>query len=636
MKESIFRKSTADYSTPSRRRQLVKESFNRVVDAFESAGRMDALWETERRKKALLTFMEAASEKYKSCAVEKVEETFTEFETTSLSTYSLMDENYDFTLAAALWILDELNLSQKLHKAYEYLPGSFDLIEDIYTRTNFCHPFYETELVGSVMYILEPGNLTGRTTEAFRNLIALLDPAHVAEAAEYFKDLQWKAIDCLMKADGYFTREKDKIRQRVKSMDARNVLQTDRPALREETLEEMASDFVDLEDKRTDLIWHFENYLGSGERRIFGIRELGRILGEFPVEDPYMAAFGLVYLIGSDDDMAWLTKAGISVINAAVKVMPWYMETDEMDDDEYEEWIEGPTYNYNGWLERASSEDRPELNRPAEDGQTIAQRIYRLSRGIVPGSIHPFEKERQEMKEKGIREADFIADWSEAVFLQSFHRRALNLGRDDWEEAFKVWDSSESTSADTDAEELTAQEAAEELPESNPELDRLKKENKNLRKAYSELKRETDARIAKSDQELKILRREHRELADLRELIFNRERDDAGEKGEAAEPKAYYPYETRKRTVIFGGHDTFLKAIRLLLPDVKYVDAKLMAFSPEIIRNADVVWIQNNCISHSQYWSIVKNCKQAGIQMRYFTYASAEKCAEQLVKEDQR
>ncbi len=174
------------------------------------------------------------------------------------------------------------------------------------------------------------------------------------------------------------------------------------------------------------------------------------------------------------------------------------------------------------------------------------------------------------------------------------------------------------------------------MPEKNPELDRLKKENKNLRKAYSELKRETDARIVKSEQELKILRREHRELADLRELIFNRERDEAGEKDEVAVPKADYPYETRKRTVVFGGHDTFLKAIRLLLPDVKYVDAKLMAFSPEIIRNADVVWIQNNCISHSQYWSIVKNCKQAGIQMRYFTYASAEKCAEQLVKEDQR
>ena len=634
MKESIFKKSTADYSTPSRRRQLVKERFNRVVDAFEAAGRIDALWETERRKKALLTFMEAASGKYKSYAVENVEETFTEFETSNLSTYSLLDENYDFTLAAALWILDELNLSQNLYKAYEYFPASFDLIEDIYTRTNFCHPFYETELVGSVMYILEPDNLTGRTTEAFRNIISLLDSAHVSEAAEYFKGLQWKAIDCLMRTDGYFSKEKEKFRQRVKAMDTRNVLQTDKMAFREESLEEMASDFVDLEEKRTKLIWHFEEYLGSGERRIFGIRELGRILGEFSVEDPYMAAFGLVYLIGTDDEMAWLTKAGISVMNAAVKVMPWYMDTDEMDDDEYEEWIEGPTFNYNGWLGRTPSEERTDLNQPGEDGQTIAQRIYRLSQGIVPGSIHPFEQERREMKENGIREADFIADWSEALFLQSFHRRALNLEQEDWGETFKDWNTPGKTEGANDAADT--EEVTEEMPEKNPELDRLKKENKNLRKAYSELKRETDSRIAKSEQELKTLRREHRELADLRELIFNRERDDAGEKGEAAYSKPDYPYETRKRTVIFGGHDTFLKAIRLLLPDVKYVDAKLMAFSPEIIRNADIVWIQNNCISHSQYWSIVKNCKQAGVQMRYFTHASAEKCADQLVKEDQR
>lgn len=61
MKESIFKKSTADYSTPSRRRRLVKERFNRVVDAFEAAGRIDALWETERRKKALLTYSKTRS-----------------------------------------------------------------------------------------------------------------------------------------------------------------------------------------------------------------------------------------------------------------------------------------------------------------------------------------------------------------------------------------------------------------------------------------------------------------------------------------------------------------------------------------------------------------------------------------------
>ena len=145
-------------------------------------------------------------------------------------------------------------------------------------------------------------------------------------------------------------------------------------------------------------------------------------------------------------------------------------------------------------------------------------------------------------------------------------------------------------------------------------------------------KHTADADRAKYERELKTLRMEHRELADLRSLVFNQENEVREEP-----TKGYsYPYETRKRTVIFGGHDSFLRAIKPMLPTVKFVDASNMAFNPEIIRNADVVWIQNNCISHPQYWSIVKNCKLAGVQMRYFGYASAEKCAEQLVTEDQK
>ena len=125
---------------------------------------------------------------------------------------------------------------------------------------------------------------------------------------------------------------------------------------------------------------------------------------------------------------------------------------------------------------------------------------------------------------------------------------------------------------------------------------------------------------------------EHRELADLRSLVFNQENEVREEPTKAFE----YPYETKKRTVIFGGHDSWLKAIKPMLPSVRFVDANILAFDPDIIRNADVVWIQNNCMSHSQYWSIVKNCKLAQVQMRYFGFASADKCAEQLVIEDQK
>ena len=120
-----------------------------------------------------------------------------------------------------------------------------------------------------------------------------------------------------------------------------------------------------------------------------------------------------------------------------------------------------------------------------------------------------------------------------------------------------------------------------------------------------------------------------------------RERREAGDERaklehelKKVEERYEYPYRTRKRTVVFGGHDSFLRAFKPMFPDVRFVDADSLAFSPDIIRNSDVVWIQNNCIGHSQYWNIVKTCKLAGVQMRYFGFAGAEKCAEQLVTED--
>ena len=87
-------------------------------------------------------------------------------------------------------------------------------------------------------------------------------------------------------------------------------------------------------------------------------------------------------------------------------------------------------------------------------------------------------------------------------------------------------------------------------------------------------------------------------------------------------------------SIVFGGHDSFLREIRQKLPDITYVSTRLYNFDPNIIRNADVVWIQNNAISHPQYWRVVRISKIYGVQIRYFAYASAEKCAEMLAEWD--
>ena len=174
-----------------------------------------------------------------------------------------------------------------------------------------------------------------------------------------------------------------------------------------------------------------------------------------------------------------------------------------------------------------------------------------------------------------------------------------------------------------------------ELQKARNNLSAAHKQIKSLREALAENRQEAAREQAEAERELKKLRREHRELADLRQLVFNLQ-NSVDDETKDEDTIIAYPYETRRRTVVFGGHDSFLKVIKPLLPTVRFMDTENVSFSPEIIRHADVVWIQNNCISHSQYWNIVKYCKLTGVQIRYFAFASAEKCAEQLVLADQK
>lgn len=169
------------------------------------------------------------------------------------------------------------------------------------------------------------------------------------------------------------------------------------------------------------------------------------------------------------------------------------------------------------------------------------------------------------------------------------------------------------------------------------ELAELKKQNKSLMAALSEMRRNHENESGKIKEELREYRREHRELSDLRELAFNLDHnlfnDGAGD-DKTEEIGISFPYSPKLRTVIFGGHDSFLREIRQKLPDVTYVSTRLYNFDPSIIRNADVVWIQNNAISHSQYWRAIDIAKKYNVQLRYFTCASAHKCAMTLAKWD--
>ena len=94
------------------------------------------------------------------------------------------------------------------------------------------------------------------------------------------------------------------------------------------------------------------------------------------------------------------------------------------------------------------------------------------------------------------------------------------------------------------------------------------------------------------------------------------------------------PYDIRKQTVIFGGHTAWLKTLRPMLQgNVRFIDWD-RRFSLNLIRNADIVWIQTNSLSHAMYVRIADSARQYHKPVRYFSCAGAVGCARQVLEAD--
>lgn len=70
-------------------------------------------------------------------------------------------------------------------------------------------------------------------------------------------------------------------------------------------------------------------------------------------------------------------------------------------------------------------------------------------------------------------------------------------------------------------------------------------------------------------------------------------------------------------------------------PDVRFIDRDMLP-NPDLIRHADVVWIQTNALAHKYFYRIIEEVRKHNILLRYFSYSGVAKCAEQIVKEDRK
>ena len=679
-----------DYSTPNKRKRYIEGEFRRFEKILEdSIGRSEPalLYGSfgARRCKAIMAFYDRAEATFGRLSKEPVLETLVNAEIMPLLTYNGVDSNNDLTIGAALWILETVRKTDRFREMTEILP---DLTGDepFYLPMDFSHPCFSNNLIEAVMYVLKHRHTDtelaseeaarGEEPEpVFKALVEMLPEEDVRRACERFRELQWDLLSRYIRCDAWLTQEIDRTAQRISSTPFAGPLANPLMAgmggmhgmsgmggMRDDERSRLAREGEKFLQLKSGFPRRFTEFLQMERKQIIretGSRVIADELSGFTIEDPYEICFAVYALIECGDDAPWLMSSGSQLCEVVLHMLPWFVDDSDWDEDDWDSWNDAMTYDINGWLDDEPPEEEVDFYHTKHQGRTLAQIVYELSRGVVPVGQHPFEKNRLELIDEGMDEriARKVIDMAEMFFLRQFQA--------DTYKAFEPfsWDAEEE---EMTAQQMPAQEGAqrptpggywgrifgisgeEEKPteevkkepkenkgETAEELKKARNEIKALRDALYKERREASDDRARYEHELKALRMEHRELADLRTLVFNRENENS-ERLEKTERKISYPYSTRKRTVIFGGHDTFLKAIKPMLPTVKFVDAGNLAFNPEIIRNADVVWIQNNCISHSQYWAIVRNCKQAGVQMRYFGYAGAEKCAEQLVEWDEK
>lgn len=344
-----------------------------------------------------------------------------------------------------------------------------------------------------------------------------------------------------------------------------------------------------------------------------------KALPPLPAFDCYGMCFALLYLIEQGSDLPWLYGACTGLMREVILCLPWGVSGyDELDDEFWDEDIPPQPLkpvDIPDWYERKYAVKSKDADTDMQ--RSLAQIVYETTGCIMPRDMHRYDNIVKELNRYGLRGNNVNAVLYSMLALSYSRRRMRAHNFDDW--YMNPYD------PEAEKKKLTPEQLEKKISAQQQEIRRLQAELHSAEKSASDANKKLADFKEKTESE-------RRELADLRERLFYNEVDESAEE---VVDQSRFPYEVQKDTIIFGGHATFLKAIRQLLKgNIRYVDRE-QSFDVTMIRHADVLWIQPNAIAHKQFYKIADEARKYNKPMRYFQYASASKCAEQVVENDQ-
>lgn len=341
-------------------------------------------------------------------------------------------------------------------------------------------------------------------------------------------------------------------------------------------------------------------------------RRMKDLLAEFTVRDPYAICAASLLLERENDLLMELNALTTAVYVCAERHLPWSRNCAGLVLNPHSNTPMEFALRYPF---RQSEETDKRLKRL--DGQLLsaAQLFYMATGYLLPRDRGPSETLGAWFREQGLSEAE-----SEGLSMAAMAFSTLEDFHADAESG--VWDS-DGAESKRGAKDVTAPDDAERIAELTRQLKSAKKSAHDMELLIRQLEEQSrdEARRAEQDR---------MELRGLRETLF-RTRAVESYEFTSTEQKIQLPWQVRRRILIFGGHDTWSKSIRPLLPGARFFERESL---PDLnaIKGADVVWIQANALSHKFYYRIIETARKENILVRYFSFASARKCAEQVVE----
>ncbi len=353
-----------------------------------------------------------------------------------------------------------------------------------------------------------------------------------------------------------------------------------------------------------------------------GSRKAAELLSGYGTDDPYALCAAYLLLEREKDALANLNCLTAIVMICAERHLPWTQDDFDARADLSEPG--GPDYRLRHEY-HMFSEDESEGDEPPDWLASEAQLFY-IATGVIP----PRDQQLSEDLVRWFIDHGIGEQRARELAYGAMFAYYTDAGEHSWKPV--DWANFE----DDDGDEPLAQEevpptaASDDDPNARAEM--LARKVKELRGALHDAERAA-GRLREQLREVEQRGEAERgELAQLRETLYRlRSGEDAD--AEDSGPLVELPWQVKRRVVVYGGHDSWRKAIRPMLPGARFYDREELA-DLNVVRGADVVWLQVNAMSHKYYYRVIDAARKNDIPVRYFGSASAKKCAVQLALDE--